>query len=46
MNVITAPKIRIVESLTEERESLGLLKTSKMTAYLIYVRGWSDGGLR
>lgn len=37
MDVVRAPKIRIGESLTEERESLGLLEMGKMLAYVIYI---------
>jgi hypothetical protein len=45
MDVVRAPKIRIVESLIEECESLGLLENGKLLAYVIYIPKMVKGGL-
>jgi hypothetical protein len=45
MDVVRAPKIRIVESLIEECESLGLLEIGKILAYVIYIPKMGQGGV-
>jgi hypothetical protein len=44
-DVVRALKIRIVESLIEECESLGLLENGKMLPYVIYIPKVVRGGL-